>query len=122
MIGLGRRGVPEGWWARKCSKKEVRPVFFNRKWTDARCDELQREVEATKRAFQQLVQEWDATSARVTKVLRRIRTAEVAQEREETGDIAERLDASTPSTIPTPPGRLDRIRQQLAARGGKDGG
>jgi len=97
-------------------------VFFNRKWTDARCDELQREVEATKRAFQQLVQEWDATSARVTKVLRRIRTAEVAQEREETGDIAERLDASTPSTIPTPPGRLDRIRQQLAARGGKDGG
>ena len=97
-------------------------MFFNRKWTDARCDELQREVEATKRAFQQLVQEWDATSARVTKVLRRIRTAEVAQEREESVDIAERLDASTPSTIPTPPGRLDRIRQQLAARGGKDGG
>ena len=97
-------------------------MFFNRKWTDARCDELQREVEATKRAFQQLVQEWDATSARVTKVLRRIRTAEVAQEREEPVDIAERLDASTPSTIPTPPGRLDRIRQQLAARGGKDGG
>src|SRR5260370_88594 len=97
-------------------------MFFNRKWTDARCNELQREVEELKRSFQQLVQEWDATSARVTKVLRRIRTAEVAQEREEQGDIFERLDGHPPSTIPTPPGRLDRIREQLAARGEEKGG
>ena len=31
------------------------------------------------------------------------------------------IDASTPSTIPTPPGRLQRIREQLAARGGNGG-
>jgi hypothetical protein len=93
-------------------------VFFNRFRTNARLSELEQEVSGLKRAFQAMTQEWDATTSRVTKVLRRIRTSEEAQERVETPGIVERLDASTPSTIPTPPGRLDRIRQQLAAREG----
>jgi septal ring factor EnvC (AmiA/AmiB activator) len=96
-------------------------VFFNSFRTNARVTQLETEVARLKQAFSQIEQDWDATTARVTKVLRRIRTAEVAQDREEQGDIVERLDASTPSTIPTPPGRLDRIRKQLEARG-KNGG
>ncbi len=93
-------------------------MFFNSFRTNARVTQLETEVAGLKRAFAQIEQDWDATTARVTKVLRRIRTSEVAQEREEMVDETRALDASTPSTIPTPPSRLARIREQLATRGG----
>jgi len=93
-------------------------VFFNSFRTRARLSQVETELAGLKRQFAQMEQEWDATTARVTKTLRRIRTTEVAQAREEEESPVDRLDASSPSTIPTPPDRLTRIRQQLAARGG----
>ncbi len=96
-------------------------MFFNSFRTRARLTQLETELAGLKRAFSQIEQDWDATTARVTKVLRRIRTAEVAQEREEEVSAGNALDESQPSTIPTPPGRLQRIREQLAARGGNGG-
>jgi len=113
-------GLLQGGWARKSQKRGVRTVFFNRKWTDERLDQLLRDVEQTKRDFQQLLQEWDATSSRVTKVLRRIRSAEAAQEKQEepAAEVAARLDAGKPATLPTSPGRMERIKAQLTARNG----
>jgi len=96
-------------------------VFFNRFRTNARVTQLETDLAALKRAFSQIEQDWDATTARVTKVLRRIRSAEVAQEREELDSPTEALDATTPVTIKTPPDRLERIRTQLEARG-RNGG
>jgi len=115
---LGPEGLQRGGGRANHLERQVRPVFFNRSRTDARLTQVETELSELKRRFSQIEQEWDATTARVTKVLRRIRTSEVAQEREETGNIVGALDASGPSTIATPPDRLTRIRQQLAARGG----
>jgi hypothetical protein len=103
-------------------------VFFsrfsvNRRLTelDLKFEKLQKENERLLREFSQLVQEWDATASRVTKVLRRIRTTEEAQERRSEG-----IEASEPIELaPTPgtaTGRMEKIRAQLAQRKeGSDG-
>jgi hypothetical protein len=63
-------------------------------------------------------QEWDATLDRIAKTLRRIRKSEEALARADVGTDVEG-DASSPLTsVPTPPDRMTRIKQQLAARKG----
>ena len=96
-------------------------MFFHSKATKQDLAQLAQEVAGLKREFNALLQEWDATSHRVTKVLRRIRTAEEAQDREVKEEFVEGSAGLQPSTIPTPPDRLTRIREQLQARG-KNGG
>jgi hypothetical protein len=64
-------------------------------------------------------QEWDATLDRIAKTLRRIRKSEEALGRAEVGTVVEGDDGSSPlTTITTPPDRMTRIKQQLAARKG----
>jgi chromosome segregation ATPase len=81
-------------------------------------DSLRTDLDALKRSFAQVQQEWDATVDRVAKTLRRIRRAEQAQAVAEAGD-EEGTDAlaSVPSSLQTSPSRLDKIREQLAEKG-----
>jgi len=97
-------------------------VFFNRNSTHKRVEQLEQDFVELKRAFEQVQQEWDATSTRVTKMLRRIRDEAVRLEenqvQETKSSFVERADA----TVPTAPGRLAKIQEQLALRptnGGK---
>lgn len=78
---------------------------------------LRGEHDELKRHFAQMEQEWDATVHRVTKVLRRLRSA---QEAEET-DVEATPEVLPETTLRPSSGRLDKIREQLAARGRKDG-
>ncbi len=115
---LGPEGLQRGGGRAIHLERQVHPVFFNRSRTDARLTQVETELSELKRRFSQIEQEWDATTHRVTKVLRRIRTSEEAQAREVKEDFVEGAAGLQPSTIPTPPDRLTRIRQQLAVRGG----
>jgi hypothetical protein len=100
-------------------------VFFNRFSTNRRLTQLESDLTALTRAFQSVQQEWDATSLRVTKTLRRLRSAEVRREQEEsdTGVETQSVDArlAAAGTLGQTPDRMTRIREQLAARGRKDG-
>jgi predicted nucleic acid-binding Zn-ribbon protein len=98
--------------------------FFNRKSTDRELEAVRTELDSLKREFRQVMQEWDATQDRVSKVLRRIARERQAAEAAESGLTTEGEDAgaSLPlTTAPTPSTRLERIKSQLAERGGKDG-
>jgi hypothetical protein len=55
---------------------------------------------------------------RITKPLRRIRRSEQAQEAAESATVVEGDGSSPLTTIATPPDRMTRIKQQLAARKG----
>lgn len=115
--GLGPGGFLRGGVT---SSKEGMLGLFNIFSTNRRLEQVELSIAELKRAFHGMEQEWDTTSMRVTKVLRRLRSAEERREREESGDgVAEGADAGVSSpltTIPTPPDRMTKIRQQLAAR------
>ncbi len=95
--------------------------FFQSNSTKREFESVWKELAEMKRRWMQLEQEWDATSSRVSKVLRRLARAEQAQDLAESGSD-DKGSASLPLTsLPTPPDRLTRIRTQLATRGRKDG-
>ena len=85
--------------------------------TKRKLAELEAEFELLKRSWKQVEQDWDATSARVSKVLRRIATSEAAaraREEEQQPDVPTNEPLTTMATSSE---RMGRIRQQLAARG-----
>ena len=90
-------------------------MFFGRFCTRRELNEVKQELEKLQGTWRQVQQEWDATADRVTKVLRRIRRAEQAQEAaagtDDTGQ--QTLPLTSVSTAST---RLDRIKAQLAGR------
>jgi hypothetical protein len=86
--------------------------------TKSECAQLRIELDQLKRAFAQVQQEWDTTVDRVAKTLRRIRRAEQAQELVIEDENAKLSEPSALTTVPTPPDRMTRIKQQLAARKG----
>jgi hypothetical protein len=92
--------------------------FFQKLSTNRKLNEVLEELELVKRTVQQLQQEWDATSMRVSKVLRRLARGEQATDENIRG-VADELDQrQIPLTTVTPSGsRLAKIREQLAARG-----
>ena len=92
--------------------------LFKSKFTDERLEQLQKDIDQLKRDFQVVLQEWDACSTRVTKMLRRIRTETAAQDAKD--EFVEQAATTLPLTIQTPSDRMTRIREQLAARGGKE--
>ncbi len=97
-------------------------MWFSRKnQQDPMVAELRRDIDQLKRDFHQVQQEWDATSTRVTKMLRRIRMEVAAQEPEDAPDVVDARLASAAGTIPASSGRLAKIKQQLEAAGRKDG-
>jgi len=80
-------------------------------------DAIETELRELKRRFLQMEQEWDATTARVSKTLRRIARAEQAADKEE---LIEKLDAAPTlplTTLSGSPERMERIRKQLAEKG-----
>jgi hypothetical protein len=79
---------------------------------------MRTELDSLKRSFQQMEQEWDATLDRIAKTLRRIRKSEEALARADVGTVVEGDGSSPLTTITTPPDRMTRIKQQLAARKG----
>jgi hypothetical protein len=87
--------------------------------TKRKIAQLEFEVEALKRTWIQVQQDWDATSARVTKVLRRIATAEAKRvQAEDRDEVVEEQQPTLPlTTLTTSPDRAQRIRDQLAAKG-----
>jgi len=95
--------------------------FFQSKSTKREFESVWKELAEVKRRWLQLEQEWDATSTRVSKVLRRIARAEQAEDQAAVGG-EDKGNVSLPLTsLPSPPDRLARIRAQLATRGRKDG-
>jgi hypothetical protein len=84
--------------------------------TKRKIAQLEFEVEALKRSWIQVQQDWDATSARVTKVLRRIATAEAKRAQAEEVEVEEQPTLPL-TTLTTSPDRAQRIRDQLAAKG-----
>ena len=91
--------------------------FFQRNSTNQKLDTIEAELRELKRRFLQMEQEWDATSSRVSKTLRRIARAEQAADKEE---LIEKLDAAPAlplTTISGSPERIERIRKQLAEKG-----
>jgi vacuolar-type H+-ATPase subunit D/Vma8 len=86
--------------------------------TKHKLNEVLEELELVKRTVQQLQQEWDATSMRVSKVLRRLARTEQAVEGSAHDAADEALQRQIPLTTVAPSGsRLAKIREQLAARG-----
>jgi len=61
-------------------------------------------------------QDWDATSDRVTKVLRRLRLESQRREQAEAETDGEGNEPLPLTSVATPPDRMTRIRQQLAGR------
>jgi len=92
--------------------------FFKRNSTEQEFERLWKEIDAVKRQFAQIQQEWDATVDRVSKTLRRIRRTEQAQDAKE--EFVENAATTLPLTLNTSSDRMTRIREQLAARGGKE--
>ena len=91
-------------------------MFFNSFRTNRRISQLETDVTELRRGFEQLQQEWDATSLRVTKTLRRLRSAEERREREEApaGEVVDGEAGKLPlTTVGASPDRMARIRQQL---------
>ena len=91
--------------------------LFNRISTERKFELLQNQLDDLKREFRQVVQEWDATEARVSKVLRRIKRAEQAADA-----AADPEDPGAQGTLPLTTvapssDRMNRIREQLAAKG-----
>jgi TolA-binding protein len=95
-------------------------MFFNSFRTNRRISQLETDVTELRRGFEQLQQEWDATSLRVTKTLRRLRSAEERREQDEApaGDAVNVEAGKLPlTTVGASPERMERIRKQLAERG-----
>ncbi len=95
-------------------------MFFNSFRTNRRISQLETDVTELRRGFEQLQQEWDATSLRVTKTLRRLRSAEERREPAEApaGDEVNGEGAKLPlTTVGASPERMAKIRKQLAERG-----
>ncbi len=92
--------------------------FFQSNSTKRKLEEVRAELDTLKRTFLQMTQEWDAVQARVSKVLRRINRAEQAQDVKES--FVENAATTLPLTLNTSSDRMSRIREQLAARGGKE--
>jgi outer membrane murein-binding lipoprotein Lpp len=91
--------------------------LFHRNSTNQKLDAIEAELRELKRRFLQMEQEWDATSSRVSKTLRRIARAEQAADKEE---LIEKLDAAPAlplTTISASPERMEKIRKQLAEKG-----
>ena len=79
--------------------------------------EVRTELDALKRSFAQIQQEWDATVDRVTKTLRRIRRAEQAADAAVQEDGADGEAKLPLTTIAASGDRKARILQQLAQKG-----
>jgi len=85
--------------------------------TKRKLEEVETQLAALKRDWQGVLQEWDACQARVSKVLRRIARAEQARDQAETPEIVT-TQGTLPLTAPgTSPDRMNKIREQLAAKG-----
>jgi len=91
-------------------------VFFGRFCTRRELNEVKQELEKLQGTWRQVQQEWDATADRVTKVLRRIRRAEQAQEAAAGADDTGQQQSLPLTSVPTASTRLDRIKAQLAGR------
>ncbi len=98
-----RKGVPMGLFQFFSTKHEL--------------SLLRTELETLKRSFAQIQQEWDATVDRVAKTLRRIRRAEQAREEAEEPEEVQQEPTLPLTTLRPTPDRMQRIREQLAARG-----
>jgi len=93
--------------------------------TDRRVAQLEKDFDELKRRFLQMEQEWDATSMRVTKTLRRLRSAEERRERSDGEDapLPGQVPPNLPLTTVVPSSdRMTKIRQQLAERQRTNGG
>ncbi len=100
-------------------------MFFNSLRTNRRLSQLETDVTDLRRGFQQLQQEWDATSLRVTKTLRRLRSAEERRGQEEApaDEVVDGEAGKLPlTTVGASPDRMARIRKQLADRQRSTGG
>ncbi len=91
-------------------------MFFNKNSTNRRLDRLEQDLDALKSAFRTMSQDWDATSDRVTKVLRRLRLESQRREQAEAETDGEGNEPLPLTSVATPPDRMTRIRQQLAGR------
>lgn len=85
--------------------------------TKHKLEQVQTELAELRRRWLQVEQEWDATQARVSKVLRRIARAEQAKDEAETTTIVEGDETLPLTTLATSGDRLARIKAQLAQRG-----
>jgi len=91
--------------------------FFRGNSTKREFEQVHQEMAELKRRFLQMEQEWDATSTRVSKVLRRIARAEQAAD-DRTDAVIEGNGGTLPLTsIATPSDRMAKIRAQLAQKG-----
>ncbi len=91
--------------------------FFQGKSTKREFEQVHQELADLKRRFLQMGQEWDATSTRVSKVLRRLARAEQAAD-DQTNVPIEGNGGSLPLTsIGTSSDRMAKIRAQLAQKG-----
>jgi len=100
-------------------------MFFNSFRTNRRISQLETDVTELRRGFEQLQQEWDATSLRVTKTLRRLRSAEERREQQEApaGEVVDGEAGKLPlTTVGASPDRMARIKKQLADLGRPTGG
>jgi len=91
-------------------------VFFNKNSTNRRLERLEQELDTLKSAFRTMSQDWDATSDRVTKVLRRLRLESQRREEADAATDGEGSETLPLTSVVTPPDRMTRIRQQLAGR------
>jgi len=98
-------------------RKEVTGWFSRGNSQHARLSELERDVSNLKRSFDQVQQEWDATSTRVTKMLRRIRHEVQRLDEPDEPEVVEGERSLPLTTLGASGDRLSRIRQQLAAKG-----
>jgi hypothetical protein len=90
--------------------------LFNSFSLRRKISDLEQEVARLKALWTQVEQDWDATSARVSKVLRRLRASEEAAERAGGGTDVD-VRTGVPTTVPAASGRLQKIKEQLAAAG-----
>jgi hypothetical protein len=84
--------------------------------TNRKLRELEIELDALKRAWTGVEQEWDAVQARVSKVLRRINRAEQAAAQAEDPEVVEDNQRLPLTTLGTSAERLAKIQRQLAEK------
>ena len=82
--------------------------------TKRKLAELESELNTLKASWRQVEQDWDATSARISKVLRRMA---IAERRRDDQDQEEPEPALPLTTVTPTADRMARIREQLAAKG-----
>jgi hypothetical protein len=91
--------------------------FWNRISTERKFELLQHQLDDLKRSFTNVLQEWDACQARVSKVLRRIARAEQARDHADEPEVVDGERSLPLTTLGASGDRLNKIREQLAAKG-----